>query len=201
MGFDTVSAPLPGLENKAFSSNRIFRDVLEALSRPGIVVTAPENLECPAPINRSATGVLLALADMDTPVWFSPDIRNQQIEQHFQFHTGCPLTKQASEASFAVTHASSDLSFLKSLNTGTPENPHLSATLIVMVDGFNGSTPLSLSGPGIQTKHQLSLHPHPQALIQWAQTNQRLFPCGVDVIFASDTSLAALPRSTQIEVK
>ncbi|MEP3245678.1 MAG: phosphonate C-P lyase system protein PhnH [Sneathiella sp.] len=191
---------LTGLENPAFASSQIFRDVLEALSRPGTVVPAPDTLETPGKLNRAATGFLLALADMETPVWISPDLRDEQTDKYLRFHTGCPLTDNCSDAAFAVAHHSSDFSFLSSLAVGSSEMPHQSATLIVMVDGFTGPTAMTLTGPGIQSKATLSPNPIPDVLVHWAQANQRLFPCGVDLIFAASSSLAALPRTTRIEV-
>ncbi len=201
MDLGPLTAPLSGLENPAFASNRIFRDVLEALSRPGTVVPAPENLETPGKLNRAATGFLLALADMETPVWLSPDIRDIQTEKHLKFHTGCPVVDQCGQAVFAVADArTSNFDFLNSLAVGNPEMPHQSATLLIMIDGFTGPAALTLTGPGIHSKAVLAPDPIPDALIQWAQANQRLFPCGVDLIFAATSSLAALPRTTRIEV-
>jgi len=192
--------PLPGLDNKTFAANKIFRDVLEALSRPGTVVPALENLETPTGLNKAATGFLLSLADMETPVWFSPELATEQVKKHVRFHTGCPMTTNPAEAAFAVAHHSSDFSFLNRLSIGSAEMPHQSATLIIMVDGFTGPRPMTLTGPGIKAKQTLSPDPLPEDLILWAQANQRLFPCGVDLIFTTSTSLAALPRTTHIEV-
>ena len=200
MSSQRATTPLSGFTNLAFESNHVFRNILEALSRPGKVMTSQLGLKAPETLNSSATAFLLALADMETPVWLSPDIRSPQAIDHLKFHTGCPIVSDCKDATFAVVSAGSDFSFLISLPIGSSEQPHQSATLIVMIDDFEGPIPLTLTGPGIEFTHTLSPNPLPHSLLVWAQANQRLFPCGVDIVFATPSSLAALPRTTMIEV-
>jgi len=200
MNIQSKSAPLAGFDNAAFDSSRIFRYALDAMSRPGKIVDIDIPLPSPEGLNSATTAVLLTLADMDTPIWLSPEIKTIQAETHIRFHTGCEITENPERATFAIAPANGDLSFLASLPAGNPEMPHLSTTLILLVDGFEGQTPLQLTGPGIQTTTSLSPTPVSAEFYPWAQANQRLFPCGVDTFFAASSSLAALPRSTRMEV-
>ncbi|HKD29941.1 MAG TPA: phosphonate C-P lyase system protein PhnH, partial [Xanthobacteraceae bacterium] len=57
---------------------------------------------------------------------------------------------------------------------------------------------LRLSGPGIRGSCALSAAPLPADFAARMRTNRALFPCGVDIILASDTMLAALPRSVHV---
>lgn len=194
-----VQTPLSGFQDQAFDSNKVFRTVLDVLSRPGKVVSMDLNLSTPAGLNKVATAFVLALADMETPVWISPDLNSNQIAQHIRFHTGAPITETPEKALFAITTMQSDLSFLDKLNYGTPEMPDQSATVIVLLDGFEGEDALTLSGPGIKDTADLSLNPLPQEFLSRIKGNARLFPCGIDFIFTTNTEIAALPRSTRIE--
>jgi alpha-D-ribose 1-methylphosphonate 5-triphosphate synthase subunit PhnH len=61
-----------------------------------------------------------------------------------------------------------------------------------------GGPHLRLSGPGIKGDATLAVSPLPKDFVaQWA-ANHAGFPLGVDLIFAADARLAALPRSTAI---
>ncbi len=200
MNVMTDAAPLSGFTNQATDSNRVFRAALEAMSRPGKIVQAPE-FATPKGLNSAATSVLLALADVDTPIWIHPTISNDEILSHLRFHTGAEITKDISKAAFAIASAGSEADYLNHLSLGTPEMPHMSATLILLVNEFTEAPSMTLSGPGIKDKETLGVTPLPEGFLEWAQANQRLFPCGVDTFFASASSLAALPRSSKIEVK
>ena len=64
---------LRGFENAAFESNAVFRTILDAMAHPGRIYDLPLDLPAPAGLNKSATAFLLAMADMDTTIWLSPD--------------------------------------------------------------------------------------------------------------------------------
>jgi len=195
----TEAAPLSGFTNQATESNHIFRAALEVMSRPGKIMPMPD-IPTPKDLNSAATCILLALADVDTPIWIDPAVRNDEILSHLRFHTGAEITDDIGKAAFAIASASSESDYLNQLPLGTPEMPHTSATLILLVDDFNDTSAMTLSGPGIKDKETLGVTPLPHGFLVWAQANQRLFPCGVDTFFASARSLAALPRSCNIEV-
>ena len=193
------TAPLVGFQNAATDSNKIFRSVLDAMSRPGKVVDVPDML-FPKGLNPAANAILLTLADMDTPIWLSPEIVSEQVKSHIRFHTGAEITEDPTRAHFAIATAETSISDIQKLPSGTPEAPHQSATLILMTESLAGTPVISLSGPGIKTRETLGVTPLPDGFLDWAQANSCTFPCGVDVVFASKVSLAALPRSSQIEV-
>ncbi|WP_169566290.1 phosphonate C-P lyase system protein PhnH [Sneathiella limimaris] len=199
MTVQSVPSPLAGFENVSIASNHVFRGVLDAFSRPGKLVPLAMDLPTPAEINGTAMSVLLAMADLETPVFIAADLQSDQLTAHLQFHTGCPITSKPSDAAFALASAHSDLSFLDQLAVGDAENPHASTTLILMVDGFQGSEPITLSGPGIEEKAILTAEQLPGNLIQKLKRNHQLFPCGFDVILAASQEIAGLPRSTKLE--
>jgi len=192
---------LPGFEHAAFDSNAVFRVLLDAMSRPGRIYDLPINITAPDGLNTSATAALLAMADMDTAVWLSPACATNVATTHLKFHCGNPITPDVSQADFAVARSDEDLSFIAQLPVGTAEYPDQSSTLILMVDDITDSPEMHLRGPGIKDTHSLDIKGLPAAFHAWRAENHHLFPCGVDVIFATDTKIAALSRTTRIEVK
>ena len=86
---------------------------------------------------------------------------------------------------------------LSAFPVGSAEYPDRSTTLITETNllGREGSNACRLTGPGIQNFYTLCL-PDPALM----QANAALFPLGLDFILTSESSVAALPRSTRIEV-
>jgi alpha-D-ribose 1-methylphosphonate 5-triphosphate synthase subunit PhnH len=192
---------LPGFEHAAYDSNAVFRVLLDAMSRPGRIYDLPLEIAAPNGLNATTTAKLLAMADMDTSIWLSPSCATKAASDHLKFHCGCPITSDAKDADFAVADIKDDLSFITDLSMGNAEYPDQSATLILMVDDISDAPSMILSGPGIKDRHSLSVSGLPAHFHTWRSENHHSFPCGVDVIFASPTKIAALSRTTRIEVK
>jgi alpha-D-ribose 1-methylphosphonate 5-triphosphate synthase subunit PhnH len=196
-----ASAPiLTGFSDNSRQSNEIFRTVMNALSHPGRVFDLTSEIACPTALNRAATAVVMALADYETPIWLAPNVASDQATAHFNFHTGCTVSATAADALFAIANTTSDLSFLESLAVGTSENPHQSATLILMIDGFADAEGLKLSGPGIKDLAYVNPQRLPDDVISLITQNEKLFPLGIDLLLASDDQLVGIPRSTKLEI-
>jgi alpha-D-ribose 1-methylphosphonate 5-triphosphate synthase subunit PhnH len=78
---------------------------------------------------------------------------------------------------------------------GTPDYPDRSTTLILQV-GELRTGGWRLEGPGILGHALFSASPLPPDFASQVQANRARFPCGVDLFFATDAEIAALPRST-----
>tara|TARA_R110001583_G_scaffold140307_2_gene292573 strand:- start:19795 stop:20403 length:609 start_codon:yes stop_codon:yes gene_type:complete len=192
---------LPGFDHAAFDSNAVFRVILDAMSRPGRIYDRPIDIAVPDGLNAFAAATLLALADSDTTVWLSPGCATQAASRHLKFHCGSPIITDIVQADFAVAAIDDDLSFIAQLKVGNAEYPDQSATLILMVHDITNIPQMRLSGPGIKDSHTLEVKGLPAAFHAWRAENQPLFPCGVDVIFVTDTKIAALSRTTRVEGK
>jgi alpha-D-ribose 1-methylphosphonate 5-triphosphate synthase subunit PhnH len=186
----------PGFADPALDSQRCFRAVLEAMSRPGRVQQLPADLaDPPAPLGLAAGAVLLTLADADTPVWI--DAAAAPAADWLRFHAGCPLVAAPGDAQFVL--ACGGMPGFETLAQGTEEAPENSATLVLQVASLARGAGLRLTGPGIATEHCLHVEGLPPGFaLGWAR-NAALFPRGVDVILCAGGSLAALPRSLRIE--
>jgi len=178
-----------GFADPAIASAAAFRQVMEAMARPGTIhrVTGAAP---PAPLSPATGAVLLTLCDPDTPVHLAGALECDAVRAWVAFHTGAPVVGP-SHCMFAVG-GWGDLMPLNAYQIGTPQYPDRSATLIVQVERLepHGAT---LSGPGIKDTHNLSL-PETRAF----QQNAGHFPLGLDFIFTSGDHVAALPRTTVV---
>ncbi|KKJ76742.1 hypothetical protein WH95_11450 [Kiloniella litopenaei] len=197
---DIGQTTLPGFHNPVFDATAVFRAVLDAMSHPGTVIETPLTCESPNKLNSSAASILLAITDMDTAVWLSPETDCSDVADYLRFHTGCSLTKNTSNCDFAVIDGREYPDLVANLPIGTAEYPDRSATLIIAVDHFNAEQKAVLSGPGIKTTIDLSPSPLNSKFWGWMKESRHSFPCGVDIIFASPTHICALPRSSEMDI-
>lgn len=178
-----------GFADPAIQSAHAFRLVMEAMARPGTLQYI-NGAEPPAPLSPAAGAVLLTLCDAETPLYLAGDADCEAVRSWLAFHTGAPITIP-SQCMFALGSWEA-LAPLSEYPIGTSQYPDRSATLIVEVPVLTASG-ATLTGPGIQNTSALSL-PEREAF----QTNQALFPLGLDFIFTCGSDLAALPRTTKV---
>lgn len=196
---------LPGFNNPVMDGQRVFRAVLEAMSRPGTIVELPLAVAAPPPLNPASAAILLALCDFETPVWLDPAAGSDALVRYLRFHCGCPLAADPALASFAVIAQPAAMPPLAAFHAGSDEFPDQSTTLIVQVDGLRGGPShhlqagYRLTGPGIREAACLAAAGLPAEFREWVKDNHGLFPQGVDLIFTDGRALAALPRSTRLE--
>ena len=186
-----------GLSDPVFGSQLVFRTLLKAFAAPGTIFDLPETISgVPEQLPSAAAAALLTMADYETPIWLAKPF--ESIRPWLVFHTGASSSREPAEAKFAVISAEhSDVS-LSSFHQGDERYPDLSTTLIVVCSSLEGGNPVTLNGPGIKDTSVFAPNDIKPAL--WAEIaeNNALFPLGVDLIFVAGTTLAALPRSTQI---
>ncbi|SIQ10776.1 MULTISPECIES: phosphonate C-P lyase system protein PhnH [Acidiphilium] len=178
----------PGFAD-AHESQRCFRAILQAISRPGRIVGLDVTLEPPAPLSPAAAACLLTLTDAMTSVALP-----ESAAPWLVFHTGARLAPPA-EADFTVSPGRPRLA---GLPRGTDEAPERGATLIADVQSLDTGRDVRLSGPGIATPITVHLPLDADFIHQWRDQHERA-PCGVDVILCAGHRLIGLPRSLMIE--
>lgn len=186
----TTDALAGGFADAPPQSARAFREVLEALARPGSIRRVG-GARPPAPLSLAAGVVLLTLCDTTTPLHLAGDADCAAVRDWIAFHIGAPLVA-AEKADFAVG-LWDVLQPVSRFRIGQPGYPDRSATLIVEMDWLTSHGP-TLTGPGIETATWLSL-PETAAF----RANREKFPLGFDTIFTSGDRIAGLPRSTRVE--
>lgn len=180
-----------GFSDPPLQSAQSFRALLETMARPGQIQRVT-GARPPAPLSVAAGVTLLTLCDATTPLHLAGQFDCAELRGWIAFHCGAPLVS-AQKAQFALG-LWPDLQPVDRFSIGDPAYPDRAATLIVERAELVASG-ARLRGPGIETEASLSL---PE--IAAFQENQRLFPLGFDVIFTCGQDLAALPRSTKVEI-
>jgi alpha-D-ribose 1-methylphosphonate 5-triphosphate synthase subunit PhnH len=180
----------PGF-SAAADAQKTFRVILQALSRPGVVMELPVALEAPAGLSVASAAVLLTLTDQATAVAL-PD--GAGLRAWLAFHTGAPVVA-VEDADFAVARTAPDLARLR---IGSDAEPETGATLVLDCEGLDDGPLFRLTGPGIETEILRRL---PLAA-DFAAARQRIFPLnprGVDVLLCAGHRILGLPRSTKLE--
>jgi alpha-D-ribose 1-methylphosphonate 5-triphosphate synthase subunit PhnH len=179
-----------GFTEGPVQSARAFREILEAMARPG-TIRRVQGARPPEPLSIAAGTALLVLTDPTTRLHLAGRADCASVRDWVAFHIGAPLTR-AEYADFAVG-TWEDLQPVSRFRIGQPDYPDRSATLIVECDRLTNHGP-SLTGPGIETATWLNL-PETAAF----RANRALFPLGFDTIFTAGDRIAGLPRSTRVE--
>jgi alpha-D-ribose 1-methylphosphonate 5-triphosphate synthase subunit PhnH len=187
---------VPGLADPVHGAQQGFRLVLDAMAHPGRIhdlgglLAAPP----PAPLAEAAAVVLLALCDVETPLFLSPSAA--PAAPYLRFHCGAPLTAAPAEAGFALVANPAELPALDRFALGSDEYPDRATTLILEVASLAPGAGCVLTGPGIDGRIRLAVGGVPEDFWQQRAALARLFPRGLDLILTAGTRLAALPRST-----
>lgn len=193
----SVTQLLPGLSDRVFDSQRVFRAVLGALARPGQSVRIATALCAPQPLDSASAALLLSLTDFETPVWLQEP--REAVCRYIRFHCGAPIVERTQEARFALITDPLAAPDLDAFHPGEPEYPDRSTTLIVQVSGFESISGVTLTGPGVREAVHVSVDGLPPNFwCQWRH-NHAQFPCGVDVVFTCGSSVMGLPRTSQVE--
>ncbi|MGO9134490.1 MAG: phosphonate C-P lyase system protein PhnH [Methylovirgula sp.] len=181
---------IPGLDAQS-----VFRTVLTALAEPGRIMPFESLCTPPVGVDPAAAAIVLALCDIDTPLWLSPSLGT--AGDYFRFHAGTPIVAASSEALFLLSTAD-ERPALDTLSAGTPDYPDRSATLIVSVDAIEDKG-WQLSGPGIASIRTMLPRPIDAGFVSEWRANHARYPLGIDMIFTARDRVAGLPRSTRLE--
>lgn len=198
----------PGFADPVGAAQQVFRSLLQAMARPGRVQALEpavlQGLQPPA-LQRASGAALLTLLDADTRLHLVGRLHDEAATRFLAFHTG--LREAAiEEADFVVAAAQEAVPALwERLHDGSDLAPQAGATLIVEVPALSedagAGTRLRLRGPGIRTLHCLRVEGLSPAFWQARIARQADFPRGIDLVLACGDTLAAVPRTTQIELE
>jgi alpha-D-ribose 1-methylphosphonate 5-triphosphate synthase subunit PhnH len=186
--------------NPSHDLARAFRPMLDAMANPGRILPFAPQLSPPEGLTREAASVALALCDFQTPVWLEQVLRTPAIEHYLRFHTGAPLTRTETDAMFVFADAGHGVPGLSLFSRGTHEYPDRSATIVIQTGELRSDLGVTLKGPGIQTLQRLGVGSLGADFWQQMIASRTDFPLGIDVIFVAPETIAAIPRSTQIQL-
>lgn len=184
-----------GLANDVHESQQAFREVLNALARPGRICSIGPALAGVA-LGGAMARLLLSLSDDETPIWWQG--ADPQLAHWLRFHTGAPVAARPEAASFGVFTDVDKGLVLADFAAGTAASPEFSATLFIALPGLVAGPALEWRGPGIEAVQRVGLQGLPADFwVQW-QANHAAFPQGVDIIFTCGDHCLGLPRTTRV---
>lgn len=190
---------LRGFSDPVHDSQRIFRRVLDAMAHPGRIVKLDPSPATAAPLHAGTLAILLALADLETPLWLSPEVASGAALATIRFHNGCPIVTDPSRAAFAVIADARNRPRLDAFDLGSDLSPERAATLILQVAGLGTGHGVVLRGPGISGTTGLLVDGLDDAFWGERKALEVLFPRGLDVFLVHGRDVAAIPRSTCVE--
>lgn len=190
----------PALADSVHDSQRLFRQILAALSEPGTLHTLVLPEPPQARLGAALWGALLTLCDLETRVWIAADLDSPALREALTFHTGARITADPANADFALLTPESfdpDAAFA----LGSDRYPDRSTTLLVAAPDLANRRGVRLSGPGIAEARDLDIGDTSgcRALMTRLAANRTTFPRGLDAIFGCGAQLAAIPRSSRID--
>jgi alpha-D-ribose 1-methylphosphonate 5-triphosphate synthase subunit PhnH len=190
----------PAFPEPALASQAVFRAVMDAFARPGEIKALPHAAVSPSPLSATAAALAWALLDYETPLWLDAPLADAPaVAEWIRFHAGARVTDDPRQAAFAIVSDPAQAPPFDQFALGTPEYPDRSTTLVLQVGCFGQGQRWSLSGPGIADRATLAADPLPDDLVERLAANRALFPRGVDLILVSPDSVAALPRSVNLQ--
>lgn len=181
---------------EALRSADMFRLQMDAMAHPGGAMEFPPCVGGVGALNPVALSVAETLCDHETPIWLDARLSTQDVIDTLRFRCGCPITTDASDASFAFFSESPNIDVLRGFPDGTPDYPDRSTTLVIQVSHIANEGSIKISGPGVKETGSLGIHGLESGFWTWRHENLRKFPLGIDVLLASPTHLTALPRTT-----
>jgi alpha-D-ribose 1-methylphosphonate 5-triphosphate synthase subunit PhnH len=190
------AALLPGFADPVHDAQRTFRQLLDAMSRPGRIVEIAARTTAPG-LAPAAAATALSLCDFETPVWL--DGGTASAADWLRFHCGAPIVDRASDASFAFLRRLDALPPLDAFALGTDEYPDRAATLVIEVRRLAAGGGLRLGGPGIDGAVRLEVDGLGPAFWRERAALADLFPRGIDLALTCGRTLTALPRTTIVE--
>lgn len=182
-----------------FDMQRVFRAVLEAMSRPARPCRLPVFPQSvPDGLSPALADLALTLCDSETPLWLSLSLRREDIKGWIRFHCGCPIVEEKGKASFALVADASELPPLSDFAQGVITYPDRSATVLLAGLAFDAGTRFRASGPGIHGE-QIFTCTLPEHFAEEWKENTSGFPLGVDMLLCGADGVAGLPRTTRLE--
>ncbi|GAB2572686.1 phosphonate C-P lyase system protein PhnH [Dyella jejuensis] len=186
---------LAAFADPVFDSQRVFRQLLQAMARPALPRALPVLPPAPAPVTSAAMAIVLTLCDATTCIWLQQP--SDEVARHLRFHAGVKLVDNPQDADFALITDPMAMPPLAAFARGELRYPDRSASLIVQLPGFRGDAGLRFAGPGIPDIRTLA--PTGLSANFWTQRAalSAQLPLGIDLYFVTAEHVAALPRTTR----
>jgi alpha-D-ribose 1-methylphosphonate 5-triphosphate synthase subunit PhnH len=188
----------PGFHDPQLDAQRVFRQLLQAMARPGQIVPIDRLPEAPKPLSGAAAALALTLFDLDTPIWLDEALRSAAGD-YLAFHTGAPAMAEVDEAAFVLVADGKHLPDLSKIALGDAEYPERAATIIVQVEGLRIEAGHRLRGPGILGHVDINVDGLAPGFWTELRRNHKRFPLGFDAMLVAGDMVLALPRTVVLD--
>jgi alpha-D-ribose 1-methylphosphonate 5-triphosphate synthase subunit PhnH len=187
----------PGFHDPQLDAQRVFRQMLQAMARPGQIVPIDRLPEAPKPLSGGAAALALTLFDLDTPIWLDEALRDT-AGNYLSFHTGASVTEEIHEAAFVLVADGRHLPDLSRIALGDAEYPERAATIIVQVEGLRIRPGYRVRGPGILGHVDINVSGLAPGFWSALQANHKRFPLGFDAMLVAGDLVLGLPRTVVV---
>ena len=185
--------------DRVFDCQKVFKALMNAVARPGQIFTLFEK-ERPLLAEDFLSAIAMTLVD-NRKKYYVEDSEplNEAIREQ---SLGVPSAVEQADYLFVPDAENTALErrrvLISGAKTGTLPQPHLSATLFLMVPSFAGGPEFTFSGPGIDGEITVTLPKEALAWIAERQARGCEFPCGFDIFFVSRCGeVMGLPRRVE----
>ena len=191
---------MPAFSQPVFDMQRVFRVVLDAMSRPARLCRLPV---FPQSVPDGLSPVLadLALTPVRRRISALAFLRacGRMKRQRGSVSTAAVRSsEEADKAAFALVADASELPPLSAFAQGVPAYPDRSATVLLAGLAFDAGTRFRGSGPGICGESTFTCTLPEDFAGRWRE-NTSGFPLGVDMLLCGADGVAGLPRTTRLE--
>jgi len=187
-------------------SQAVFRELLQAMARPGSTHYIPGDPGSPIPAFQAVAAILRSLVDHEVSLAVVPDPAGERsvadvAATYLAESTGVRL-ENPEAADYVLLLGPPAPGVVQSLRRGHPAYPDESATVVAfmpLVAAGERTAAISLAGPGVSPGTRLTIPGWgAEAFAALATVNADL-PLGIDVILAwPDGQVVCLPRSTRL---
>jgi alpha-D-ribose 1-methylphosphonate 5-triphosphate synthase subunit PhnH len=193
--------------DRVLHSQQHFRSILSALSRPGTInELGPVPLSPPAGLNAASALVSFALINAD--VGFHLVHMTDVDAGYLNTNTGARAVP-IEEAAFIFTEGQEPPAMLEGASCGSLTYPDTAATIVVQVAALSlspqpGGLMLTLEGPGIDGRAQVSARGLSVDLLLALQARNAEFPLGIDALLTCDDGgagparVVGIPRTARV---
>jgi alpha-D-ribose 1-methylphosphonate 5-triphosphate synthase subunit PhnH len=185
---------------------RVFRVLVDALASPGRTYRMPRDLVGRTPM---ALVPLLAVGDIDVTVAVEPDRERWALAVATATGAATSASEDADWVAFLEAPTSRSIERLDPGSTYAPERGtrvSIAVDALVPLDGRHRApaeaTVVRLAGPGVPGHTELAVVGIGAGVFATLAAVNRGFPAGLDTwLLAADGSVAAIPRSSTIELR
>ncbi|MFV8828258.1 phosphonate C-P lyase system protein PhnH [Alkalihalobacterium sp. APHAB7] len=193
-----------------FETQAVYRILLDCMARPGKILnicSSTQLLSNQHDFPKVLEGIALTLVDQEVTFNILSH-SSREIVQYLKWKTfGNEASIEKADFIFIQEKLEETeiIELMSQVKRGTLEDPHLSATIILLVQSISSDPAapgikMTLQGPGIAEKKVACVEGLSHSWLNERSNVNKEFPLGIDIILATETGdIMAIPRTTSIE--